>query len=191
MLIWICKTNQKYRSCYGIEFDSRGEYSLPDGNLGKNVIIFEVELSLSVCIDNKEKGILIVGKGPTQEIYGTTFTAEAVYPINFTQSGKRFVWSLCYNRSNSFLFVNARKVYQFKAKDSEIKDYALCLGNVSKDFTINNMKKPGLKGVVKFFYVDFNPIDTNNILDIHKYLMERTWYKINLKNVYCIIKYHS
>ena len=132
MLIWICKTNQKYRSCYGIEFDSRGEYSLPDGNLGKNVIIFEVKLSLSVCIDNKEKGILIVGKGPTQEIYGTTFTAEAVYPINFTQSGKRFVWSLRYNRSNSFLFVNARKVYQFKAKDSEIKDYALCLGNFQK-----------------------------------------------------------
>ena len=71
------------------------------------------------------------------------------------------------------MFVNATKVYQFKAKNSEIKDYALCLGNVSKDFTINNMKKTGLKGVVKFFSVDFNPID-NDILDIHKYLMKRT-----------------
>ena len=49
-----------------------------------------------------------------------------------------------YIGSNSFLFVNATKVYQFKAKNSEIKDYALCLGNVSKDFTINNMKKTGL-----------------------------------------------
>ena len=39
------------------------------------------------------------------------------------------------------------------------------------------MKKTGLKGVVKFFSVDFNPIDTNDILDIHKYLMKRTWYK--------------
>ena len=39
------------------------------------------------------------------------------------------------------------------------------------------MKKTGLKGVVKFFSVDFNPID-NDILDIHKYLMKRTWYKI-------------
>ena len=91
MLILICKTNQKYRSCYSIEFHSRGEYSLPDGNLGKNVIIFGVVVSSSVCIDNKEKGILIVGKGPTQGIDGTTFTAETVYPINFTQSGKRFV----------------------------------------------------------------------------------------------------
>ena len=60
------------------------------------------------------------------------------------------------------------KIYQFKAKDSKIKDYTLCLGNISKDFTINNMKKAELKGIVKFFYVDVNPIDTNDILDIHK-----------------------
>ena len=50
----------------------------------------------------------------------------------------------------------------------------LCLGNVSKDFTINNMTKSRLNGVVKSFFVDFNPIDTNNIIEIHKYLMERT-----------------
>ena len=73
-----------------------------------------------------------------------------------------------------FFFVNATKIYQFKAKDPEIKDQALCLGNVSKDFTINNVKKTGLKGVVKFFSVDFNPIGKNDIIDIHKYLMERT-----------------
>ena len=43
-----------------------------------------------------------------------------------------------------------------------------------KDFAINNMKKTGLKGVMKFFSVDFNPIDINHILDIHKYLMKKT-----------------
>ena len=57
-----------------------------------------------------------------------------------------------YNGRNSFLFVNATKIYHFKAKDSEIKDYTLCLGNISKDLTIINMKKKtGLKGGVKFF----------------------------------------
>ena len=45
-----------------------------------------------------------------------------------------------YIGSNSFLFVNATKVYQFKAKSSEIRDFALCLGNISNDFTVNNMK---------------------------------------------------
>ena len=49
--------------------------------------------------------------------------------------------SLHYDGSKNFLFVNATKLYQSKAKYSEIKDYALCLGNVSKDFTINNIKK--------------------------------------------------
>ena len=39
-------------------------------------------------------------------------------------------------------------------------------------------KKTGLKGVAKFVLVDFNPNDTNDILDIHKYLMRGTWYKI-------------
>ena len=64
-----------------------------------------------------------------------------------------------------------------KAKNSEIKDYALCLGNISKDFTINNMNKTWLKGVVWVFPDDFNPVDTNNILDINKYLMKIACYK--------------
>ena len=63
-------------------------------------------------------------------------------------------------------------MYQFIAKDSEIKDYALSLGNISKELTINSMKKTGLKGNVNFFSVDFNPIDINFILDIHRYLMK-------------------
>ena len=130
-------------------------------------------MSSFVHVDNKGKDILILGEGPTQGLDGTTLTAEAKYPINFIQSGKRFALSLHYNRSNSFLFVNATKVYQCKAKNSEMKDYALCLGHVSKDLTINNIKTTGLKGLVKFFSVDFNPIDTNNILDIYKYLMKR------------------
>ena len=106
----------------------------------------------------REKIALILCEGPTQGLVDMTLTAEAKYPINFTQSGKRFVLSLHYNGSNSFLFVNATKVYQFEAKNLEIKDYALCLHNASKDFTINDMKKTkktGLKGVVKFFSVDF------------------------------------
>ena len=104
----------------------------------------------------------------------TTLTAEAKYPISFTQSRKRFVLSLHYNGSNSFLFVNATTVDQFKAKNLEIKDCALCLDNILKDFTINNTKKTRLKGFLIFFSVDLNPLDTKNILDIHKYLMKRT-----------------
>ena len=125
-------------------------------------------------VDTKGKDFSILGEGPTQELDDTTLTAEAINPINFKQPNKRFVLSLRYNGNNSFLFVNAIKIYQFKVKDSEIKDYALCLGNISKDFTIHIMKKNRIKGVLNFFSIDFNPIDTNDILDIHKYLAKRT-----------------
>ena len=67
-----------------------------------------------------------------------------------------------------------QKYMNSKQTKSEIKDYILCLGNISKDFTINSMKKTRLGGVVKLFSIDFNPIDTNDILDIHKYLMKTT-----------------
>ena len=89
----------------------------------------------------KNKDILILGEGPTQGLDNTTLKAEAKCSINFTQSEKRFILSLLYNGSNSFLFVNAIEICQFKAKDSEIKIYPLCLGNISKDFTFSNLKK--------------------------------------------------
>ena len=125
-------------------------------------------------VDNKNKNISILGKGPTEGLDYNTLTAEDIYPINFSLPNKRFVLSLHYNGSNSFLFVNATKIYQFKAKNSEIKYYTLCLGNISKYFTINDMKEKELGEVVKYFSVDFNPIDTNDILDIHKYLIKKT-----------------
>ena len=83
---------------YGIGFDSRSEFLFENGTYGKNV-------------DNKGKDILILGEGLRQGLDDITLTAEAKYPINFTQSEKRFVLSLHYNGSNSFLFVNATKVY--------------------------------------------------------------------------------
>ena len=143
------------------------ELLFTDGSIGKSVI-----MSLSVHIDNKIKDILILGEGPTQGFDYTTLTAEAIYAINFTQPNKRFALSLHYNGSNSCLFVNATKIYHFKAKSYEIvyNNYALCLDKFQKDFAINNVKKnPDYRGL-QFFSVLFNPIGTNYILDIHKYL---------------------
>ena len=92
--------------------------------MGKKVIIFGADTSLSVYIDNKGKYILILGEGPTQGLDDTTLLAEAIYPINFTQPNNRFVLSLHYNGSNSFSFVNATKIYQFKLK--KLRNKRLC-----------------------------------------------------------------
>ena len=78
-------------------------------------------MSSFVHIDNKNKDILISGEGPTQGLDDTQLTAEAKYPINFTQPRKRFLLGLHFSESNNFLFVNVTKIYPFKAKKSEIK----------------------------------------------------------------------
>ena len=62
-------------------------------------------------------------------------------------------------------------MYQFKAKNSEIKAYSLCLQTISKDFSVNNMIKTGLNGYVQDFSVDYNIIDNSKIINIQKYLM--------------------
>ena len=98
-------------------------------------------MSSSGHINNKKKDILILGFGPTHGLDNTLLIAEAQYSISFSRSHRKFCLAFHYNGSNSFLFANATKIYQFKAKNSEIKKYHLCLGNISKDFPANNMKK--------------------------------------------------
>ena len=52
--------------------------------MGKNVIIFGVDMSSSMHIDNKNKDILILGEGPTHRLDDATLRTEARYPINST-----------------------------------------------------------------------------------------------------------
>ena len=73
-------------SGYGIGFDN---FSFPGGEFGQNVLIFGVNMSFYVHIDNKKKDLLILGKGPTQGLEHT-LTAEKMYSINFTVTKKKF-----------------------------------------------------------------------------------------------------
>ena len=77
-----------------------------------------------------KRKILVLGEDPTKRLDDTTNTAGAKYSTNFTRPGRKLVLSLHYKGRNSFLFVNVVKMYQIKAKDSEIKPYPLYLRNV-------------------------------------------------------------
>ena len=95
-----------------------------------------------------------------------------MYSINFTVTKMKFCLSLHYNGANSYFFVNGTEIYKFKAKDSETVASPLCLGNISKDLSTDNVKKNGLNGYVYEFNVDyryFNPTEFDkNIPIIHK-----------------------
>ena len=85
----------------------------------------------------------------------------------FTVTGKKFCLSLHYNGVNSYLFVNSTEIIKFKAKDSEIIATPLCLGNISNNCSVDNMKKTGLNGFIYDFSVDYDAIAVDDILDIH------------------------
>ena len=88
-------------------------------------------------------------------------------------TGKKFCLSFHYNGASSYLFVNGTEIIKFKAKDSEIVATPLCLGNISKDWSVDNMKKIGLNGYIYDFSVDYDAIVVDYILDIHNYLMKK------------------
>ena len=67
-----------------------------------------------------------------------------MYSINFSVTKNKFCLSLHYNGANSYLFVYGTEIYKFKAKDSEIVATPLYLGNISKDWSVNNMKNRSL-----------------------------------------------
>ena len=93
-----------------------------------------------------KKDILILVKGPTQGLHDNTLTIEGQYSITFSKSNRKFYLSLHYNGSKSFLLVGATKIYQFRAKDSELKIYSFCLENISGDLSAIKKKKTGLNG---------------------------------------------
>ena len=97
-----------------------------------------------------------------------------MYSINFTVTKRKFCLSLLYNGANSYLFVNGIEIYKIEAKDSEIVATPLCLGNISKDWSVDNLRKTGFNGYVYDFSVDYDAVAVEDILDI----LSNLWKKI-------------
>ena len=102
-------------------------------------------MTSSTKIDNRKKDILILEKVPTQG-------------LELTLSLKRKYKSLHQNGANRYLFVNGTKSYKFKAKDSEIVPYSLCLGNILKNWTNGNIKKQDLMGTIMILVLIKSPL---------------------------------
>ena len=126
-------------------------------------------MSSSIRIDKRKKYILILGKGPKQRLEHT-LSVEKIYSINFTENNKKFFLSLHDNGANSYLFINGTDIIEFKAKVSEIAATPLCLGDISKEISVNNLGKTGINGYVYDFSTDYN---ATTIDDIHKLIFIR------------------
>ena len=78
----------------------------------------------------------------------------------------KICFSLYYNAANTLLYPNNVQIYQFKAKDSKTKPYPLCMANISKDFTVNNMEKHGLREMLTIFF-NSNTTADSDLENIH------------------------
>ena len=135
----------------GLCFDQGSEFghTVKQGNFNrttnaKNVIVFGVDMSSSVHVANRANNIYVMSKDFIQGINDTTIYVEKLFHNNFTEFGVKFVLSLHYNGDNSYLFANSRQELQFKAKDDQIINQNLCLGNLSSEWTTSESEKTRL-----------------------------------------------
>ena len=111
-----------------LDLIKKGEFSF--GNeFGRNVIIFAADMSSSIHINNITENILVPGKDFIQGLGNTKIYAE------------KCIQSILLKIIISYLFGTGTEIHKFKAKDFEIVVTPLCLGNISKDFSVDNMKK--------------------------------------------------
>ena len=121
-------------------------------------------------------------QGFTSDGTGNTIYVKKLYKTNMTEPNKKFVLSLHYNGSNSYLFVNGREEFteygreQFTAQSfaNNMKSRVFCIGNISTDWSLTNSTKTSLYGNVYDFAIDYEPLNSvKTIYDIHRYLMKK------------------
>ena len=139
------------------------------------MIIFGVDNSSSSHADNRKNNYIILGEGPTFGINGCFGLPEKAFSINFTKASTKFCLSLHFKAHNSYLFVNEKEIFKFKADNKNVKySTRFCLGSVCDGFSPTESREAPLNGSVYDFSVDYNSIDKSDILNIHMYLITKS-----------------
>ena len=121
-------------SGYRVGFVMKGTFSFSTDAFGRNVIVLGADIGSSVHV---EKTILVLG--PTQGLNDKTLNVEKSIQLNL-QGIITCCLSLNYNGAKNYLFVNGKEIHKFKAKDSKVNTIPLCLGNISKNVSLDNME---------------------------------------------------
>ena len=96
------------------------------------------------------------------------------FGINISKANTRFCLSLHYNVGNSYLLVNGKELFKFKADTRNVNfPTQFCLGSISDGFSAHEPREIFLNRNIYNFSVNYNSIDKFGILNIHKYLMTK------------------
>ena len=148
--------NGQCLSGYGIAFYTDYVSTYSKGNFGYNAIVFGVD-------SPENDNMLALVKGNVKSINKTINVTAPFDKSNISTTKTKIVLSLHYNKQNSHIFANGNKITDFTAKDSEINNDPICLGNIAKDFFRECYKKTGQYGSVYYFSVDYRPTSVDNI----------------------------
>ena len=123
---------------------------------------------------NRKNNFLILGEGPTYGINGGFGSPEKKISISFTKANTTFCLSLHYNGGNTYLSVNGKEIFKFKANNKNANfPTQFCLGSISNGFSNTESREVSFNGNVYAFSVDYNFIDKSGLLNIHNYLMTK------------------
>ena len=107
-------------SGYGMTLDRAGSWSFDD-DFARNIIIFGVDNNSSSHSDNRKNNFLMLGEGPTYGINGSFGSPEKHFDVNIIKANTKFYLRLHYNADNSYLFVNGKEIFKFKAHKFKFK----------------------------------------------------------------------
>ena len=116
----------------------------------------------------------MLGEGDTFGINGSLGSLVKKFGINFSKENTAFCLRLHYNADNSYLSVNGKEIFKFKADNKNVNfPTQFCPGSISNEFSTTDSKEISLNGNLYDFSVDYNSTDKSDILNIHKYLMAK------------------
>ena len=139
--------------------------------LARNFIIFGVDNSSSSHSDNFKNNFLILDEGLTYGANGSLGSPQKKFDITFSF---QFCLILHYNADDSYLFVNGKEIFKFKADNKNVNiPTHFCLGSISNEFSATEFREVTLKGNVYGFSVDCSSVDKPDMLNIHKYFMTK------------------
>ena len=95
----------------------------------------------------------MLGADPTFGINGTFGSPEQKFSINFSKRNTTFCLSLHHNADNSYLFVNGKEIFKFKADNKNVNfPTQFCLGSIYNGFVATESREASLNGNVYDFY---------------------------------------
>ena len=148
-------------------------FDIAKNDIAKNVIIFGVENISSSRADKCKNNFLVQVKIQLSELMKDLVHQREGLVLILIKKTQKFAW-VYINADNGYLFVNGKEIFKFKADNKNVNFLTqFCLWSIPNGFSDIESIEASLNGDVYDFSVNYNFIDKSDILNIHKYLMNK------------------